>query len=179
MLKRYRVRDYDFKLVFMLIAITVIGILAIGSANEEYQSKQIIGMVAGVFLMILISLFDYHTFLRFYWLLYILNICLLVLVQVFGDSSNNAQRWVKIAGIRFQPSEVAKILLILFYAQYIMKHKENFNSFRNLLFMGLLFLPPFICRRTQLQNHFGRACSDHSGRCHFSVFGTAGGSAAH
>lgn len=52
MLKRYRVRDYDFKLVFMLIAITVIGIMAIGSANAEYQSKQIVGLILGLFVMV-------------------------------------------------------------------------------------------------------------------------------
>ena len=59
MLKKYRIRDYDFKLVIMLIAISVIGILAIGSAEKSVQDKQIMGLVMGVFLMIIISLFDY------------------------------------------------------------------------------------------------------------------------
>ena len=141
MFKRYRVIDYNFKLVIMLIAISVIGILAIGSANSEFQSKQMVGLIVGVFLMVVISLFDYHIFLKFYWILYFLNLGLLILVNFVGDSSNNAQRWITIAGIRFQPSETAKILLILFYAQYIMKHKEHFNTFKNLLFMVLLFIP--------------------------------------
>ena len=123
MLKKYRVRDYDFKLIIMLIAITVVGILVIGSADRSYQSKQILGFVMGLFLMVVISLFDYSTFLNFYWIIYIGNLVLLLLVEFFGEKSNNAQRWVSIAGIRFQPSETAKILLILFYAQYIMKHK--------------------------------------------------------
>ena len=141
MLKRYRVIDYNFKLVIMLIAISIIGILAIGSANSEVQSKQMVGLIVGVFLMVVISLFDYHIFLKFYWVMYFLNLGLLILVNFVGDSSNNAQRWITIAGIRFQPSETAKILLILFYAQYIMKHKEHFNTFKNLLFMVLLFIP--------------------------------------
>lgn len=144
MLKRYRVRDYDFKLVFMLIAITVIGILAIGSANAEYQSKQLIGLIVGVFLMVVLSLFDYHIFLKFYWVIYFLNLALLVLVQLAGKEVNNAQRWINIAGIQFQPSETAKVLLILFYAEYIMKHKEHFNSFKNLLFMVVLFVPQWV-----------------------------------
>lgn len=144
MLKRYRVRDYDFKLVFMLIAITVIGILAIGSANAEYQSKQIIGLIVGLFIMVVLSLFDYHIFLKFYWIIYFGNLALLILVRFVGVEVNNAQRWITIAGIQFQPSETAKILLILFYAQYIMKHKENFNSFKNLPFMVVLFIPQWI-----------------------------------
>ena len=118
MLKKYRFRDYDFKLIILLIAITVIGILVIGSARESTQSKQILGFVMGLFLMIVISLFDYSSLLGLYWVMYVGNLALLLLVELFGETTNNAQRWVSIAGIRFQPSETAKILLILFFAQY-------------------------------------------------------------
>lgn len=144
MLKKYRVRDYDFKLIIMLIAITVVGILVIGSADRSYQSKQILGFVMGLFLMVVISLFDYSTFLNFYWIIYIGNLVLLLLVEFFGEKSNNAQRWVSIAGIRFQPSETAKILLILFYAQYIMKHKETISSLKTIIFMLVLLSPPLL-----------------------------------
>mgnify|MGYP002119117044 FL=1 len=144
MLKKYRVRDYDFKLIIMLIAITVVGILVIGSADRSYQSKQILGFVMGLFLMVVISLFDYSTFLNFYWIIYIGNLVLLLLVEFFGEKSNNAQRWVSIAGIRFQPSETAKILLILFYAQYIMKHKETISSLKTIISMLALLAPPLL-----------------------------------
>ena len=144
MLKKYRVRDYDFKLIIMLIAITVVGILVIGSADRSYQSKQILGFVMGLFLMVVISLFDYSTSLNFYWIIYIGNLVLLLLVEFFGEKSNNAQRWVSIAGIRFQPSETAKILLILFYAQYIMKHKETISSLKTIISMLVLLSPPLL-----------------------------------
>lgn len=144
MLKKYRVRDYDFKLIIMLIAITVVGILVIGSADRSYQSKQILGFVMGLFLMVVISLFDYSTFLNFYWIIYIGNLVLLLLVEFFGEKSNNAQRWVSIAGIRFQPSETAKILLILFYALYIMKHKETISSLKTIISMLVLLAPPLL-----------------------------------
>ena len=144
MLKKYRVRDYDFKVIIMLIAITVVGILVIGSADRSYQSKQILGFVMGLFLMVVISLFDYSTFLNFYWIIYIGNLVLLLLVEFFGEKSNNAQRWVSIAGIRFQPSETAKILLILFYAQYIMKHKETISSLKTIISMLVLLAPPLL-----------------------------------
>ena len=156
MLKKYRVRDYDFFLIMMLIGVTLIGILAIGSADRDVQNKQIIGLIAGVFLMVVLSLFDYHIFLRFYWIIYIGNLAILLLVNLFGDSANNAQRWITIAGIRFQPSETAKILLILFFAQYIMNHREKFNTFKNLVTMIGLFLPQPdthikpLCQRKQL-----------------------------
>ena len=144
MFKNYRVRDYDFKLILMLIAISVIGILAIGSANADYQGRQILGLIIGFFLMILLSFFDYNIFLNFYWVIYVVNIALLVLVQVAGDSSGGAQRWLDMGGIRFQPSETAKIMLILFYAQFIMKHRENINTLRNIVLMILTLLPPLL-----------------------------------
>ena len=144
MFKNYRVRDYDFKLILMLIAITVIGILAIGSAKESVQNKQILGFILGLFLMLVLSFFDYSIFLRFYWIIYIVNLILLLAVQFFGENVNNATRWLEIGGIQFQPSELSKIMLILFYSQFIMKHRENINSLRNILLMILLLAPPLI-----------------------------------
>ena len=142
MLKRYRIKDYDFKLVIMLIAISVIGIMAVGSAQKSVQDKQIMGLIVGVFLMIIISLFDYTVLLKLYWVFYTLNIVLLFLVEIMGVKAGGAQRWFSFLGIRFQPSEFAKILLILFYAQFIMKHKENINTMRTLLTLIALLIPP-------------------------------------
>ena len=142
MLKRYRVRDYDFKLVIFLIAISTIGVLIVGSAKAEVQSKQLLGLIVGVFLMVVISLFDYSFFLQFYWVIYVGNLILLLLVRFAGVEVNNAKRWLEIAGIQFQPSETAKILLILFFSQYIMKHKETLNTFKTLASCVGLLLPP-------------------------------------
>ena len=47
MLKQYHIRDFDFKLVFLVVALTVIGIFAVGSAQESSQSRQIAGFVLG------------------------------------------------------------------------------------------------------------------------------------
>jgi rod shape determining protein RodA len=78
------------------------------------------------------------------WGIYVINILLLLSVIFFGDDSKGAQRWIELAGVRFQPSELAKILLILFYAQYIMKHREKLNTFKMLMQMILLALPPLL-----------------------------------
>ena len=126
------------------MALTIIGILAIGSAKESLQNKQITGFVLGFFLMLVLSLFDYSVILRFYWILYALNLVLLTLVKVMGVEAGGAQRWVNILGIQFQPSETAKILLILFFAQFIMKHKDEMDSFRMVAACVLLFIPPIL-----------------------------------
>ena len=66
MLKRYSIRNYNFRLVIYLVVLTVLGILVIGSAKEgNNQSRQIMGLVLGLAAMIVISLFDYAFILRF------------------------------------------------------------------------------------------------------------------
>lgn len=130
MFKGFSIRDYDFKLVLMVVALAVIGVFAIGSADESLQTRQLYGVIAGVFLMLAISFFNYSLLLKMYWLMYAFNIALLVLVEVMGESGGGAQRWLQIGGLRFQPSETAKILLILFFAQFIMKYREKLNTVR-------------------------------------------------
>ncbi|MBR6848854.1 MAG: rod shape-determining protein RodA [Lachnospiraceae bacterium] len=144
MKQKLSVKYYNFRLVVYLLAISTVGILAIGSAKESVQSRLIMGLALGLFLMVVISLFDYGVILKLYWLIYLGNLGLLLLVKFFGDSSNNAQRWIELAGIRFQPSESAKIFLILFFAQFIMKRKENLNTFKTIAEMVLLFFPVFL-----------------------------------
>ncbi len=144
--QKLQLKNYNIFLVLLIITINIIGIMAIGSAKESVQSRQIVGMILGVFVMFFISFFDYNLILKFHWLIYGLNIALLILVEVFGDSANNAQRWLMIPfiDIKFQPSELAKILLILFYAKFIMDNKENLNTLKNILIMLALLAPVLI-----------------------------------
>ena len=142
MIKHYRIRDYDFKLIFFFFFLTIIGIMAIGSAKESVQTRQIAGFVFGLFLMFVLSLFDYSVILRFYWLLYIANIVLLILVSEMGETKNNAQRWLNIFGIQFQPSETAKILLILFFAQLIMRHQDKMGKLKFIMACTAMFAVP-------------------------------------
>lgn len=142
MLRQYKIRYYDFKLVLLVIALAVIGIIAVGSAEPSLQKRQIAGFAFGLFLMLVISLFDYSVLLNLYWLMYVFNIILLALVIFMGEDSNGAQRWLKIAGIQFQPSELAKILIILFFAQFIFKHKDQLNTFKYIMLCCVLFAVP-------------------------------------
>ena len=143
MFKKLRLRDYNFKLVLMVMALSSIGILAIGSADESLQTRQLAGVVIGAFLMLVLSFFSYSWVLKFYWPMYVLNIVLLVLVWVMGENRGGAQRWLKIGSLQFQPSETAKILLILFFAQFIMKYKEKLNTVRIIGACLLLFALPW------------------------------------
>ena len=144
MFKRYRLRDYDFKLVFLILALSAIGVIAIGSAEESLQTRQLAGVVAGAFLMIVISFFDYTWILRLNWLMYVGNLVLLVAVWQFGEERKGATRWLKIGGLQFQPSETAKILLILFFAQFIMKHRKKLNTVGIIASCVAMFAVPWV-----------------------------------
>lgn len=145
MLRQYHIKNYDFKLILLVVALTVVGIVTIGSANSEFQNNQIMGLAMGLFTMVVVSLIDYSFILRFSWLIYLANLVLLILVSTsLGESTNNSQRWVSIMGIRFQPSELTKILLILFFAQFIMIHKNQISKFKYIILAIILLLPPLI-----------------------------------
>jgi rod shape determining protein RodA len=142
-LKKYKIIDYDFALILMVIALTTMGIMAISSADPGSRTKQIAGMVLGIAIMVFLSLLDYMWFLKLYIIGYAANIVLLALVlSPLGSSTNGAQRWIELAGIRFQPSETAKILLILFYAQFIMKYKDKVKNLGFIIICLVLLAVP-------------------------------------
>lgn len=92
--------------------------------------------------MVVVSLIDYNWLLRFYWIMYALNFVLLVLVLALGSESKGAQRWINIGGFRFQPSELTKILLIMFTAKLISLYKDRLNTARFLIVLAVLLLVP-------------------------------------
>ncbi len=143
MFQNYKFKNYNFILVIAIIALTILGILVIGSANSDYQNKQIIGMVIGLIVMVIVSFVDYDFVLQFAWIFYGLVILLLGLVLLFGDSTSGATRWIDV-GIRFQPSELGKVLLVLFFAKYFMDHEDDLNTRRRLLISIILAGIPLI-----------------------------------
>ena len=143
MIDGINLRKYDLKLVIMTLTIAVIGIFAIGSAQESLQTKQMAGVIAGGVAMIVISFFNYSFLLKMNWLMYIANLGLLLAVYFLGDDSHGAQRWFEIGSLRFQPSETSKILLILFFAQFIMKYREKLNTFKVITACVVLIVIPW------------------------------------
>ena len=126
--KSYHLKDYKFSLIILVVAISILGVLAVGSAKPAYQSKQILGLGIGLVVMVIISLIDYVWILNFYWLIYLFSIVILAVVLVFGTEVNGATRWIDLGFTTFQPSELAKILLILFFAKFIMEHEEDISD---------------------------------------------------
>lgn len=143
-LKSYNYKHTNIRLIIWVVALTIFGINVIASATTLtiYENKQMAGFIVGLILMFILMLFDYKFILSFHWLIYFFNIFLLLLVQVLGENHMGAQRWIVIGGVQIQPSEFAKIFLILFFAKYIYTNHEKLNTFRTLITILFLFIIP-------------------------------------
>ena len=144
MIRQYKLRDYNFRLVLALIALTSLGVLLVGSADASLQNRQLMGMILGLIVMVVVSLMDFSWILNFYWIIYGCNALLLLAVRLFGDDANGATRWISIGGFTFQPTELAKIIVIVFFAKFFMEHEEELNTLRNLVKSAVLILIPLI-----------------------------------
>ncbi len=142
--KPYHLRDYRFNLVLTVFALSVIGVLAVGSAKAVNQPKQMMGVAIGLIIMAITSLIDYVWITDFYWLIYLFSVVILGAVLVIGDNVNGATRWIDLGFTTFQPSELAKILLILFFAKFIAEHEDDINDAATLVKYAILSGIPLV-----------------------------------
>ncbi len=144
-LKTYQYNHINVRLILIVVGLTVLGINVIASAqpdNPSYYQKQIFGFIVGCLGMVILALIDYRFILKFHWLIYVFNICLLLAVEFFGANHMGAQRWLEFGGIQIQPSEFAKIFLILFFAKFLDTHKDKINSFKIIASSCIFLLMP-------------------------------------
>lgn len=100
------------------------------TSTTRYLEKQGICAVIGLIAMVVISRIPPDFWLKLAWPLYGASILLLLAVLLFGESVNGAKRWINIAGIQFQPSEIAKFTLILLFARLTKGFGASAKAFR-------------------------------------------------
>lgn len=125
-------RDESVDIPFLLLLLTLlaVGLTMLYSASAaqsaydtryatttRYLQKQLVCGVIGLVAMFIASRIPAEFWLKVAWPLYGISIVLLLSVLVFGESVNGAKRWINIAGVQFQPSEIAKFTLILLFAK--------------------------------------------------------------
>ena len=139
-------RKYDFTFFGIAIVIFIIGVVNLYSATHASASSrlvniykmQIIFFFISFFVGMIISFIRPKNFIQYSWTVYVINILLLILVLILGDKGMGAQRWIVIGSIRFQPSEIMKISLVLVLARWYSKN----NADRSLNFLSLII--PFV-----------------------------------
>ena len=138
----YDIKDYKFGLVIPVVVLAVFGIFMVYSARPDLMSRQVLGVVLGIVAMAVISVIDYRWVLRLYWPLYFLNLVLLAAIWIpgIGVVANGARRWLDL-GFQFQPSDLTKILMILFFARFLSDRERAISSPKVILQAVGLILP--------------------------------------
>jgi len=127
-------------LVLLLLVVGLVMLYSASSAQSEYDTgyaistkylqKQAVCGVLGLICMYAFSRISAEFWLKFTWPLYGISIAMLLLVLVAGESVNGARRWINIAGIQFQPSEIAKFTMILMFAKLTKGFGKKAEQFR-------------------------------------------------
>lgn len=146
----------DFTLVITILLLLSIGLVMVLSASSPsalsesgnsyaYFSKQLLFAVLGLISMVFISKIDYRFYQKFYKHSWWLALILLAAVLVVGKEVNGAKRWIYITNaISFQPSEIVKFLMIIFYSGLLVKDRDELKEYKNGFIKHLLFLAPII-----------------------------------
>ena len=141
----------DFTLVITILLLLGIGLVMVLSASSPsalskygnsytYFSKQLIFAILGIIAMTFISKIDYRFYQKFYKHAWWISILLLVAVIAIGDEVNGAKRWIKITEtLSFQPSELVKFLIIIFYAGILTKNRDQLQLYGKGLVKHCLF----------------------------------------
>jgi rod shape determining protein RodA len=147
-------RNTHIKILAIALFICLLGILSIYSSTYQREEqvwpllyrRQIIWVLIGLVSFILASRLNYRRIWDWTYLLYALNLFLLIFVFVLGAIRYGAQRWLKVAWFNLQPSELSKLILVFFLARYFSRKSAENISLLSAKF-GIIrgIVVPFFC----------------------------------
>jgi rod shape determining protein RodA len=125
-------KSIDLPLLVLTYGLAFFGVLIIYSVTHgdttPYHKRQLLWIVLGTAGLIAATLVDYHFYVRFSRYIYGFNLISLAVVLKFAHGINGAARWINIAGFKFQPSEFAKLCVILTLAIFLTKHHDTLHE---------------------------------------------------
>lgn len=140
--RAYRKFSYDFKLFFPMLVLVGIGIVMVYSASSaisikkfgndlHYLTRQSMFAIVGLLAMMVFRKIPYEYYRKYAYLFFVFAILLLIVVKFtgLGVKVNGAKRWMLIAGIRFQPSEFARMAMVIFLSYSLAKKHDHIESF--------------------------------------------------
>ena len=149
-------RYFDYSLLFIVVFLVCFGLVMIYSTSAYssqisnngdsffYLKRQALFAGIGLLGMYGISRFPYHLWKRFTYLGYVIINGMLAVVMFYGVASHGQRRWIDIGPIRFQPSEVAKAILIVFLAHMASKSVKTLKNWKGVLRCFVLAIPIII-----------------------------------
>lgn len=163
---RRGLQQLDWVLVGTTVLITALGLLVLYSSGIKATSlqgqidatRQFLYAAVGIVVMFALASFDYRSLKSYAIPLYIMMSASLLAVEVIGTTALGAQRWISIGFFQFQPSEFAKIVLIIALGTYHARFYNQGAKFRHLLILGLILLPPLVLVVSQPDLGTGLVC---------------------
>jgi len=160
--------NFDLWLLGAILILSLFGLIMVYStssilAQEYYQDpyfflkKHLIWLGMGLSLMFLVMHLDHNHLRYFAFPLVVLAILLLAVVFVFPPI-RGAHRWIHLGPIQFQPSEIAKLALVIYLAHSLAKRDENLKSFKK-GFIPFLFIIGLVVGLVLIEPDFGGALS--------------------
>jgi rod shape determining protein RodA len=138
-----RIRDYDWTLLALALALCAIGLIQIASATrggnlDGLHWKQLEWIAMGLVAMVVLSRIDYHAVLEQAPVLYLVGLGLLVAVLVLGQTKFGARRWIYLGFMSLQVSELAKLIIIVALARYLSELRTERLTLTDLAKLGVL-----------------------------------------
>lgn len=137
----------DFVLLFGLIAISGYGLLVLYSASggsERMFTNKVIQVSLGMGVMLVMAYIPPRFYERVAPYLYLVCLVLLILVDLVGETSKGAQRWLNLGFVRFQPSEIAKLAVPLMVATYLGKRPLPPDFRDTFIVLGMIIIPTLL-----------------------------------
>ncbi|MFI3258365.1 MAG: FtsW/RodA/SpoVE family cell cycle protein, partial [Spirochaetales bacterium] len=140
---------FDYALLLCTLCLITVGIFFIYSSgvnsdgisvSNEYI-RQIMFAVSGIVIMLFVAIFDYRKIQRFVPQAFFVFLAVLLYVLFFGRSANGARSWIGIGTLGVQPSELGKIIYILFLAWYLERSEKTLPIKRFIISAAIMFLP--------------------------------------
>ncbi len=138
---RYIKRKWDMSLLVTVIFLVCFGLVMIYSTSSYeaamkfgdstfYLKRQLLATVLGIIVMFFTASLDYHRWGKYAILAYIATIiCIVLVLTPIGIEANGARRWIGVGSFSFQPAELAKLSIILFFAFFLSKKPNLVNKF--------------------------------------------------
>jgi cell division protein FtsW len=138
--KKYPKKKIDYPIFIITLTLVCIGVVMVFSASYYYANqkfgdsyhffkRQGMWAIVGLCGMIFMANFDYWKLKKFSKPLLLISIAMLVAVLLIGDEKNNATRWLSIGKLSVQPSEVAKLSLIVYMSESMSRRQKKLKSF--------------------------------------------------
>ncbi len=132
---------FDWGFACTVLGMACLGVLSIYSANaltpspfrQTLHLRQLTWLAVGLVVLFLACTVSYRNLSRFAYVIFGASVLMLLVVLVLGKAGLGAQRWIRIGGFAFQPSEFTKLSLVLFLARYFDDHRETLHQPKTML----------------------------------------------